>query len=74
MSFETAKKFLDRILDLENPDPYINLTNTPGVILEFIGGEPFLEVKLIDQICSYFMDKCIELDHPWLTKFRISLL
>ena len=73
MDIQTAKKFLDRILDLENPDPYINLGNTPGIILEFIGGEPFLEVQLIDQICDYFMQTCIKLDHPWLTKFRISI-
>lgn len=48
MHFETAKKFIDYILNSE-------LKLSDGVILEFIGGEPLLEVELIDKIYDYFL-------------------
>lgn len=47
MSFDVAKKFIDYVLSEEMIRP-------KGVILDFIGGEPLLEIKLIDQICDYF--------------------
>jgi sulfatase maturation enzyme AslB (radical SAM superfamily) len=57
MSFETAKKFIDMLLDSETEEdnPYINIENSPGLIIEFIGGEPFLEIELMDQITDYFI-------------------
>lgn len=48
LPFETAKKFVDLLLQDNNP--YINTRNSPGVVLEFIGGEPLLEIGLIDRI------------------------
>ena len=47
MSFETAKKFIDYILtaDIETAD---------SVIVDFFGGEPFMEVSLVDKISDYF--------------------
>lgn len=66
MSFETAKKVIDNLLEGKNGfEKYINLDNSPGIILDFIGGEPLLQIELIDQICDYFMDKAIEMNHPW---------
>ena len=74
MSFETGKKFIDMILEPdEKTDGYINSLECPGCILEFIGGEPFLEVELIDKLTDYFIMKCLELDHPWATRYRISI-
>lgn len=74
MKFETAKKFIDMLL---NGDKrllgYVDVETSPGIILEFIGGEPFLEVELIDKICDYFYDTAIELEHPWAEKFCISI-
>ena len=46
MSFETAKKFIDRIF-IDCRDKYFAL------ILEFIGGEPFLQAELISKIVDY---------------------
>ena len=43
------------------------------MVVDFIGGEPFLEIELIDQICTYIMDKLIELDHPWAMKTMFSI-
>ena len=48
MSFETAKKFIDKFLTGELKTQYIDIDKNIGLIIEFIGGEPFLEVDLID--------------------------
>lgn len=74
MPFEIAKQFIDKLLnDDETFQEYIQSQTTTGCVLEFIGGEPFLEIKLIDQIIDYFMEQTIILNHPWATKFRVSL-
>lgn len=74
MKFEDAKKLIDMLLTGdERLGEYIDANTSPGIIIEFIGGEPFLCVDLIDQICTYFYDKAIELMHPWATKFCISI-
>ena len=74
MPFEVAKKFIDKLLTNDKSITYyISNKDALGVILEFIGGEPFLEVDLIDQIIDYFMEQCILLNHPWINKFRISI-
>lgn len=73
MSFETAKKLVDALLE-DDPklNNYVTLEDSPALILEFIGGEPFLEVDLIDKIVDYFRMRAIELNHPWGTRFAIS--
>ena len=43
------------------------------MVIEFIGGEPFLEIDLIDKITDYFINKLIKLNHPWATRYRISI-
>ena len=73
MSFETGKKFIDLLLEpSEKSIGYINSVECPGCILEFIGGEPFLEIELIDRLTDYFIERCMELNHPWATRYRIS--
>ena len=47
MSWEVAKEAIDYILDRENE------FREESVIWDFIGGEPFLEIDLIDKICLY---------------------
>ena len=66
MSFGTAKKSLDYLF---NDRAYFNETS---VILDFIGGEPFLEIDLIDKICDYFKIKAYETDHPCFNSYRFS--
>lgn len=74
MSFETAKKFIDMILDDdENTAQYIDSNNIAGAIIEFIGGEPFLEIDLIDKISDYFVQQCILRNHPWATRHMFSI-
>lgn len=66
MSFETAKKAVDYILNHREDFP------EGSVIWEFIGGEPFLEIELIDQICDYIKQEMFRLDHPWFNNYRFS--
>lgn len=74
MTFDTAKKYIDMIIDgSKGMDKYINEKYHKFIVLEFIGGEPFLAVDLIDQVCDYWVDRLTDLNHPWLTRFRISI-
>lgn len=74
MSLEIAKKFVDLLLDAtpEN-NAYINPVVSPFLIIEFIGGEPLLEVRLMDQIMDYFLSQALERMHPWVDKYMISI-
>lgn len=74
MKFEDAKLFIDKLLSGEDGfNEYVSVKNSPGIVIEFIGGEPFLEVDLMDQIVDYFRLRTIELNHPWADKFCISI-
>lgn len=74
MKFEDAKLFIDKLLSGEDGfNEYVSVKNSPGIVIEFIGGEPFLEVDLIDQIVDYFRLRTIELNHSWADKFCISI-
>lgn len=71
MTFDTAKKVIDKILN----DEYelINTKNTCGLIIDFIGGEPLLETDLIIQITDYYFNQAIQKQHEWLLKTKISI-
>lgn len=71
MTFDIAKKFVDDLL--HDKYDYINQHNSPAIILEFIGGEPLLEIDLTRKIYEYFLEQCYELNHPWFTMHRISI-
>lgn len=75
MTKETAKKAVDLLFDMYDKDEgdFIN-KNTKAIILDFIGGEPLMNIEVIDYVCTYFMDKCIELNHPWLYTWRASMI
>lgn len=74
MDFETARKAVDMILAADGrTNKYLTSTKARGVVLAFIGGEPFLEIELIDRICDYFIEQCFRLRHPWATRYAISL-
>ena len=71
MTFETAKRFIDDLL----ADKYECATakKSHAVVFDFIGGEPLLEIDLIEQICDYMVLNMIKLNHPWLYFFKISI-
>lgn len=66
MSFEIAKNAIDYILS--NRDEF----NEDSVVWDFIGGEPFLEIDLIDKICDYIKMQMFTLNHPWFDSYRFS--
>ena len=66
MDFETAKKSIDYLLQDRN------YFSENSVILDFIGGEPFIEIDLIDKICDYYKLKAYEMDHPSFNSYRFS--
>lgn len=68
MPFEIAKQAVDYILDHEN-DPNFAYEH---VIWDFIGGEPFLEIDLIDKICDYIKIEMFRRNHHWLNSYRFS--
>lgn len=74
MPLEIAQKFIDMLLENDqNTQQYLDTRACTGIIIDFIGGEPFLEVDLIDQIMEYFVKRMIETDHPWQYNWRISI-
>ena len=66
MSWEVAKEAIDYILDREEE------FREESVIWDFIGGEPFLEIDLIDQICDYIKIELFRRNHHWFNAYRFS--
>ena len=66
MSWEVAKEAIDYILDHENE------YKEGSVIWDFIGGEPFLEIDLIDKICDYLKTEMFRRNHHWFNSYRFS--
>ena len=66
MSFDVAKQAIDYILD------HRELFPERSVIFEFIGGEPFIEIDLIDRICDYLKEQMYLKNHPWFNSYRFS--
>ena len=66
MSWEVAKEAIDYILDHEED------FREESVIWDFIGGEPFLEIELIDKICDYIKTELFRRNHHWFNSYRFS--
>ena len=66
MTFETAKKAIDYILG------HPKYCKEESVIFDFIGGEPFLEVELIDKICDYIKVELYKRNHHWFNSYRLN--
>ena len=63
MTIEVARNAIDTIL--QNRKDF----SESAVTWDFIGGEPFLEIELIDKICDYIKIRMYELNHPWFNKY-----
>lgn len=66
MTWKIAKKAIDYILSHE--DEFMERS----VVWDFIGGEPFLEIELIDKICDYLKTEMFRLNHHWFNSYRFS--
>lgn len=71
MSFDTAKKAIDDML--HDKYDHVNRWNSPAIIIEFIGGEPLLEMTLTRRIYEYFLDEAYKMNHPWFDHHRLSI-
>lgn len=68
MSWDIAKKSIDYILDREYDEEF----NYESVVWDFIGGEPFLEIDLIDKICDYIKTELYRRNHHWFNSYRFN--
>mgnify|MGYP000373038977 FL=1 len=66
MTWDVAKQAIDYILDHESD------MSEESVIWDFIGGEPFLEIDLIDKICDYLKVEMFRRNHHWFNSYRFS--
>lgn len=66
MPWEIAKQAIDYIFDNEREFP------EESVVWDFIGGEPFLEIGLIDRICDYIKIEMFRRNHHWFNSYRFS--
>jgi uncharacterized protein len=67
MTFEVARATIDTLLRDRRT------FWERSVVFDFIGGEPFLEIDLIDRICDYAKLRMYEAGHPWFDSYRFSL-
>lgn len=66
MTWDVAKQAIDYILDHESD------MSEESVIWDFIGGEPFLEIDLIDKICDYLKVEMFRRNHHGFNSYRFS--
>ena len=66
MTFDTAKKAIDYILKESD------FFSAPHLIIDFIGGEPLLEVELMDQIADYFKVEAYRNSHRWFDHYNMT--
>ena len=68
MKFDVAKAAVDYFIDHENDPDFAY----ESVVWDFIGGEPFLEIDLIDDICDYIKEEMFRRNHHWFNSYRFS--
>lgn len=74
MSLDAAKKCVDMLFrEDERNSAYINDEKTNGIILDFIGGEPLLEIDLIDETLDYFRAEALRRGHRWAMRYMVSI-
>ncbi|MEZ3590388.1 MAG: radical SAM peptide maturase, CXXX-repeat target family [Muribaculaceae bacterium] len=66
MDWPIAKQAVDYILSHEQEFAEESVT------WDFIGGEPFLEIDLIDKICDYIKVEMFRRNHHWFNSYRFA--
>jgi sulfatase maturation enzyme AslB (radical SAM superfamily) len=58
MTKETAKKIVDLLFKLydENDENSVINYHVYGLILDFIGGEPLMNIEVVEYTMQYFME------------------
>lgn len=65
MTVDTAKKVVDYVLSNYQND-------LDSVVWDFIGGEPLLEIDMIDVVCDYIKSQMYLNNHQWFNSYRFS--
>lgn len=74
MTKAVAKAGVDRLFEMYHDDNYHFINKkTKALIIDFIGGEPFLNVEIMDFISTYFLEKAIKEHHIWAQTVRFSI-
>ena len=77
LDFEYAKKFIDIILESDDPIDIRGTENDwilkQGVIIDFIGGDALMVPELCDKILTYFIFRAYQLNHRWKNRWRCSI-
>jgi uncharacterized protein len=66
MEFDVGRRTIDYLL------AHRDLFPEKSIVWEFIGGEPFLEIDLIDELSDYAKKRMYETGHPWFDSYRFS--
>ena len=67
MTYDTAVKVVNYVLSDEK-----YFKEKDSIIWDFIGGEPFLEIDLIDKLCDYIKKEMYIRKHRWFNSYRFS--
>lgn len=77
IDLKTAFKFIDRILEDDDPigaegtsDAWITKT---GLVIDFIGGDSFMQPHIIDKVLTYFQYKATLMGHRYANNWRASI-
>ncbi|MBQ3323471.1 MAG: radical SAM peptide maturase, CXXX-repeat target family [Muribaculaceae bacterium] len=66
MSLDMARKSIDYILRCKEFNKINKIT------FDFIGGEPLLEINLINDICDYIIEELNIMNHRWKNNYKFS--
>ncbi|MEG1515175.1 MAG: radical SAM peptide maturase, CXXX-repeat target family [Clostridia bacterium] len=71
---ETACRIVDTLFEEDaRNNRYLNPAIAQALILDFIGGEPLLEIETISYFMRYFKWKALALNHRWAIHYMISI-
>lgn len=74
MSFATARDCVDLLFrEDERGNPLLGEQKAGALILEFIGGEPLLEIDLISRTVDYVREVAMRKNHRWATHYMSSI-
>lgn len=74
MTKETAKAGVDRLFEMYYADNYHFINKkTRALVIDFMGGEPFLNIDVMEYITSYFLERAIKEHHIWARTVRFAI-
>ncbi len=77
LKLEDAKKFIDLLLHDNDVvgvvDSEMDWVIRSGLVLDFIGGDSLMNIKLVRDIVEYFQKEAWRMNHPWASRWRISI-